>query len=346
MENGNFNISFTSKKQTRKDEIGNITRSFLHMQENIRDIISSIKKETTSIENTSCILADGADNVYSAIEEISATTQQLSAGMEETAASSQEMNATSIAIEEQIGHVASKASNGQVISSEIKGRAENLMKVALESQKTAIELYDKANKKLRQSIEKTSAIEEIKALSKTILTITAQTNLLALNASIESARAGEAGKGFAVVANEIGILARNSKNAVSQIEEISNEISNVVEDMVFDSKLLLNFVDTKVIKDYGVLVQTGEQYLNDADTIEQMVMEIKNSTSQLSESIIYIRQAIDEVTLATEEGSKGAADIAEKSNSIFHKTNQVLAQANTNKEIASTLNEQIRFFKI
>ena len=54
--------------------------------------------------------------------------------MEETAASSQEMNATSIAIEEQIGRVASKATNGQEIASEIKGRAENLKKVALESQ--------------------------------------------------------------------------------------------------------------------------------------------------------------------------------------------------------------------
>ena len=116
--------------------------------------------------------------------------------------------------------------------------------------------------------------------------------------------------------------------------------------MVVDSKLLLDFVDTKVIKDYGVLVQTVEQYNNDADTVEQMVTEIMNSTSQLSEAINYIRQAIDEVTLATEEGSKGAADIADKSNSIFHKTNQVLAQANTNKEIAITLNEQIQFFQI
>jgi methyl-accepting chemotaxis protein len=266
--------------------------------------------------------------------------------MEETAASTEEMSATSLAIEEEIGHVTNKAVNGQKIAAEIKQRAESLKKVALESQQSAVEIYDNANKKLRLSIEKAAAIDEIKSLSKTILDITAQTNLLALNASIESARAGEAGKGFAVVANEIAVLARNSKTAVSQIEAITSDISLTVEEIVSDCKLILNFVDTKVIKDYGFLVNTGEQYNTDAITVEQMVSEIKNSASQLYESISYIRKAIEEVTVASQEGSKGSSEIAEKSTSIFHKTNEVLEQANRNKEISASLNELVQFFKI
>jgi methyl-accepting chemotaxis protein len=256
------------------------------------------------------------------------------------------MNATSLTIEEEIGHVSDKAVNGQEIALEIKKRAGNLKEVALSSQKSAIEIYDNANKKMRQSIEKAAAIEEIKTLSQTILAITAQTNLLALNASIESARAGEAGKGFAVVAHEIGTLAQNSKNAVSKIEEITNMISAAVDDIVKDSELLLEFVDTKVIKDYDIMVQTGEQYNQDAGTVESMVTDIKNSSVQLNDSIHYIIQAVNEVTLATTEGSKGSTDIAEKSSSIFLKTNQVLEQANKNKEIASHLNEMVQFFKL
>jgi methyl-accepting chemotaxis protein len=346
LENGNFNITFQESNLVRKDEIGDIIRSFHNMQKKVRSIISSIKEETSNIGISSTILAEGADNVYRDVEDISATTEELSAGMEETAASTQEMNATSQAIEEEIIRVSDKAVNGQQIASEIMNRAKSLMTVATESQRNAIEIYESVNKKLRSSIDKAAAINEIKVLSKTILAITAQTNLLALNASIESARAGEAGKGFAVVANEIGVLARNSQSAVTQIEAISNEISNVVDDIVDDSRILLNFVDTKVIKDYGVLVQTGEQYHEDANTVEQMVAEIKNSTSQLSESIHYIRKAIDEVTLATEEGSKGSADIAEKTNSIFNKTDTVLEQANGNKVIAAKLNDVVQFFKI
>lgn len=346
LESGDFNIVLHEKYLNRKDEIGDITRSFHNMQEKIKGIIQTIKIEATNIGSSSVILVEGADNVYRDIENISATTEELSAGMEETAASTEEINATSVSIEEEISRVNEKAISGQKLAIEIKQRAEGLKSVALESQKTAIDIYDNANKKLRNSIGKASAIDEIRALSKTILDITAQTNLLALNASIESARAGEAGRGFAVVAGEIATLARNSKAAVTQIDTITSDISVAVEDIIKDSELLLKFVDDKVIKDYDVLVNTGKLYTNDAITIEEMVNEIRNSAAQLKESIYYIHRAIDEVTVASQEGSKGSAEIAEKSTSIFHKTNEVLEQANVTKQIAASLNEAVEFFKI
>ncbi len=346
LETGDFNVEFHIKSFRRKDEVGDIIRSFHNMQDKIKNIIISIKSSTGVINDSSLILAEGADYVYQDVENISATTQELSAGMEEMAASTEEMNASSVSIEEEISHVTNKATNGQEMATEIKKRAEQLKAIALESQKNASEIYDNANKKLRGSIEKASAINEIKALSKTILDITAQTNLLALNASIESARAGEAGKGFAVVASEIANLAHNSKKAVSQIEEITNDISLAVEEIVADSRLLLDFMDTKVIKDYGFLVQTGEQYNEDANTVEQMVTEIKTSAAQLNESIGYIRRAVEEVTLASQEGAKGSSEIADKSTSIFHKTNEVLEQANKNKEVAAALNELVKFFRL
>ncbi|MGB4660971.1 MAG: methyl-accepting chemotaxis protein [Mobilitalea sp.] len=346
LEHGEFHVEFNPKLANRKDEMGDIVRSFINMQDKICSIILSIKEETSNIESSISILAADANDVNSQVEDISATTEELSAGMEETAASTQEMNATSVTIEEEIGRVAKGAANGQQIAAEIKVRAEALQKVAVDSQKTTVELYEQVNKKMRSSLERANAIEEIKTLSKTILAITAQTNLLALNASIESARAGEAGRGFAVVAKEISTLAADSKNAVSKIEAISNEIAGAVEDIVLDSKVLLDFVDTKVIKDYGFLVQAGEQYYADANTVETMVTTIKDSTMQLNESIHFIREAINEVTLASEEGAKGSTDIAEKSNNIVQRTSGVLVQANNNHEIALRLSEKVQFFKL
>ncbi len=346
LENGDFHIQLSEDSLSRKDEIGDIFRSFGHMQDKVRTIITAIKEETQQISISSNILAEGANMVYRDVEDISATTEQLSAGMQETAASTEEMNATSVNIEEEILRVNDKATNGQKIASEIKGRAEILKLTAINSQKNANEIYENANRQLLGSIEKASAINEIRTLSKTILDITAQTNLLALNASIESARAGEAGKGFAVVASEISTLAQNSKKAVSQIDTISGDISAAVEAIVKDAQLLLEFVDSKVIKDYEVLVKTSEQYDADADTIERVVTEIKTSANQLSESITYIRKAVEEVTIATDEGSRGAADIAEKSTSIFHKTNEVQDQANSNKMIAESLSKQVQFFQV
>ncbi len=346
LENGNFNVSLDESFLKRKDEIGDITRSFQHTQDKIKSVIATIKSETSEIAASSDTLAESANHVHRDVEDISATTEELSAGMEETAASAEEMNAASLAISDEAKRVSEMAKDGQHIASDIKVRAQALKEEALQSQKTTIEMYDKTNKKLRQSIHKAAAIEEIRTLSQTILNITAQTNLLALNASIEAARAGEAGRGFAVVANEISNLAHNSKNAVSQIDSISSDISNAVKDIVSDSETLLAFVDHKVIKDYEILVKTGEQYHQDANTIDEMVTEIKNSALQLDESVSYIQQSIHEITSAANEAAQGSTDIAESSTLIFDKTDQVLEQANMNKDIAERLNTLIQFFQI
>lgn len=345
MAHGELNVLINEKVLKRKDEVGDITRSFNDMQKQLIKIMDNIHIEGKNIENAAAYLLDNSNNVYSDVENISATTQELSAGMEETAASTHEISNAALDIEKEIGLVAQKSENGMNLSIDIKQRANEVKESALKSQKTAVEIYDKANKQLRQSIEKSGAIEEIKSLSRTILAITAQTNLLALNASIESARAGEAGKGFAVVANEIRILAENSKAAVSKIEEITGEVAGAVEELVEDSKNLLKFVDDKVINDYKIMVETGDQYDRDAFTVEEVMVDVKNSADKLLESVRFIRHSIDEVALATNEGAIGSADIAEKSSSIAEKTSEVLEQAKANEESAIKLYELIKFFK-
>ncbi|MFV0343008.1 MAG: methyl-accepting chemotaxis protein [Anaerocolumna sp.] len=345
MSNGDLNITLNDKVLKRKDEVGDITRSFHHMQNKLTQIMKSIHLEGRNIESVAVHLLDNSNKVYGDVDNISSTTEELSAAMEETAASSQEMSNAATNIENEIKVVAEKTGYGMTLSKDIKSRAKEVKESAQNSQETTIDMYHKANKQLRNSIEKAGAIDEIKSLSKTILGITEQTNLLALNATIESARAGEAGKGFAVVANEIRTLAENSKAAVSKIEEITGQVAYAVEGLIDDSKNLLAFVDDEVIKDYKTMVETGEQYNKDAYMVEEVVVDVKKSTDKLMESIQYIKKAIDEVALATNEGAIGSSEIAEKSSSIADKTSDVLEQAKSNEESVAKLYELIKFFQ-
>ncbi len=343
---GNFTEPITEKFTGRKDEVGVIARAVENMRVSIRDIVVSVMNETRNIEESVINSTREIEELHGDIGEISATTEQLAAGMEETAAGTQEMNATSHDIENAIGDVADKASSGMLSAQEIKTRAEKLKAGAVESQKSAYEVYDKAHESLRQSIEKAKAIEQIRQLTDAVLSISSQTNLLALNAAIEAARAGESGKGFAVVAEEIRKLAEDSKNTVNEIQVVVKDVMGSVESLIKDSNGILNFVEGQVIKDYKVMVQTGEQYSADADQISNLLKSFTDTSKQLHESIESMLKAIDEITTASNEGAEGSTNIAEKSTSIVHKASKVTDHAKLTKASALELTERIKRFKI
>lgn len=72
---------------------------------------------------------------------------------------------------------------------------------------------------------------EINIISDSVQGISGKSHILGLNASIEAARAGEAGRGFSVVAEEVQKLANSSKENVSQINHITQNIQTMIQDL-------------------------------------------------------------------------------------------------------------------
>jgi methyl-accepting chemotaxis protein len=343
---GDFTTAVSPELLKSKDEVGDMLRALDKMQKAIKETLKSVVDESISIEKMVGNTENNMTKLSNQMQDVSATTEELSAGMEETSASTQEMNAVSTQIQNTIEIIDSKAKESALASNEISNRANVIKSNAIKSKNTADEIYFSTNKNLREAIEKSKSVEQIKTLSEAILQITSQTNLLALNASIEAARAGEAGKGFAVVAEEIGKLAEDSEKTVNQIQGVTQIVLESVENLASSSKEILEFIDKQVKNDYNSMVEVGEKYNKDAEAIYNLSSEFSKATDEISKLMKNIVVSLDGITTATSEGAEGTSTIAEKTTNVVALVDDITNQTYSIKGSVDSLAEFVAKFKI
>lgn len=210
----------------------------------------------------------------------------------------------------------------------------------------ANEVHMEIEKSLKRALEDAKVVEQIQVLSSSIMEITAQTNLLALNASIEAARAGEAGRGFAVVAGEIGNLAVQSRQTVEKIQEVTKSVTGAVNNLTKDAEKLLDYVATDVSQSYDTFEQVANDYNNDAKAVDGLITEFSAISEELLASVESIMTAMNEITVASEEGAKGTTNIAERSTDILQSSEVVVSEVARSKDIAQTLRQEVQKFKV
>lgn len=329
-----------------KDEIGQLAENFNLMQESFRGIIRIIMNESTHVGKIVYNTHENINQLSQLIEDVSNTTEELSAGMEETAASTEEMGASALEIESAVESISAKAQDGAEQALLISDRANELKTNANSSKEIANRIHNTTQNKLLEAIERSKEVEKIGVLSEAILQITSQTNLLALNAAIEAARAGEAGRGFAVVAEEIRKLAENSKTAASEIQNVTGVVIESVQNLVTASEEMHGFINHQVIKDYEMLVKTGELYNQDAIMVNDMTADFRTTSEEIMGSVQTVVESINQITYASNESASGTSRIAEKIIIISEKSHKVMEQTNEVKTSTQKLIEICSKFKV
>lgn len=343
---GDFTMDIPKKFKKRKDEIGDIANAIDIMQNSLKLLIGNVRDESSAIKSVVNTISGNMNNLNENIEEVSETTEKLSRGMEETAASAQEMNATANEIERAVNSIAKKAQNSATEASKINEKALNTKNNIAKSQEKALNIFSNTKDKLQIAMKNSKVVEQINVLSEAIMEISSKTNLLALNAAIEAAKAGEVGRSFAVVADEIRKLAEESKNTVIEIQSIIRRVIESVNDLSDSSNELLNFVSEDVYSDYNKMLNVADEYSQDVDFVNNLVLEFSSTSEELLASLQEVIKTVEQVSIASNEGAGGTTNIAEKVVNINEKADKIIEEIMVSKESAEQLNEDVSKFII
>ncbi len=169
------------------------------------------------------LLCRSAGEIGSGIIQITETSRQLSTTSENVATNSFRQAAA----------VEQTSASMEEMNAMIKQDAHNATQANALMEKATLELSgaDAAMRRLNEAMADLAiASAETQKIVKTIDGIAFQTNLLALNAAVEAARAGESGAGFSVVANEVRNLAIRAAKAAQQTARLIEDTEGKIHD--------------------------------------------------------------------------------------------------------------------
>ena len=299
------------------DEVWAVSAAFTAMQSHLATVLSQLKDAgvqigttTEQIVATSSRREQGAVAQATALNETSATTEELARSARQIAE-----NASSVA--EIAERTLAAAREGQSSAQDFSRSMERMRR----DNQAITGAVDKLNKRVQQ----------IGQIVEFINGVADKSDLLALNAELEGTKAGELGRGFSLVAEEIRRLAENVLESTKEIEGLIDEIREAT---------------TAAVAATGAGVQATSAGNSLAGQVSESLTEIVALAGQTSEAVRAISLATQQQQTGTDQLAEAMADILRVTQQSLEATKQLSAANGDLTALAEDLRTVVSRFDI
>lgn len=295
------------------DEVGAMGEAFNRMIAKFKHSLHAVSDVTQQLNVVSDQVSSVADTTLKAVVDQRTETDMVASAMNEMSATVQEV----------ARHAAQTAQASQEADDESKAGV-LVAEQAIDGIRELIAEIESAAGVVQQVEADTASIS---AVLDVIKGIAEQTNLLALNAAIEAARAGEQGRGFAVVADEVRTLA-------SRTQKSTEEIQNMIERLQLGVKNAVGAMAGAQGRatSGSVCVEKASQSLHviaaEVATINDMNTQIATAAEEQSAVAEEINRNITTISSIADNTSTGATQTAHSSEELVRLAAELQRLAN------------------
>lgn len=269
------------------------------------------------------------DNVSNSLRHAQEAAQEVSDYSHQLLSAQAQLDEASSRNSAQTEHIAASSTELAATTRETADESQQVHRLAAEAQQNVIEGRQQmqAMHSMMESLNDQS--KQVMGLLGEIDKITFQTNLLALNASVEAARAGQHGRGFAVVANEVGTLARNTRDTAGRIrtsmETTATQVTRGAEQSAAVEATIAN------------LVTTFENVIARLTSMDKAIQQQHQGIEALDSSVNEIYDAIDISRRAVKEAHQTTNDLTTLADTLTQVVGRFTLPAPSTLSTPSTL---------
>lgn len=299
------------------DELAQLGLNLNAMMESLAEMAGGIREASQAmfvtlaqVHGAMAAQSTGASEQAAAVNETTATLEQIKATSRQTLEKAQQLGSTAERTrhesEEGLRALGETVAGMEIIRTQVQDIAQTILALS----------------------EQTQQIGEI---TEAVDNLAQQSRMLALNASIEAAKAGEAGKGFAVVAAEVRALAEQSQQSTSQVQRILQDIRHATDRAV----LAAEEGTTRVKSGLQLVERSGE-------VTRRLSDEIRSSALASQQIVAAVRQeaaGIEQVVSAMNDINNVTAQFVASTKETAHAAEEL-------KRVAMRLQDSVQVYKI